>query len=150
MNPVTSYLLCPALFSFSGCPSQTQFLDYNDGGLADLISLLKYAYMEWEGAIVCGYMGSKCYPILWSKTQKIIVLDKDCEKETDIRMDPQIDPQEPVACTSGRKRRKCGILCYNIKPKLQEPLNNATNQSFTLVYEIMSIFLLQHTHQMNH
>ena len=98
----------------------------HDGGLSDLIVLLKDAYMKWECAVLCDHNGSNCCPILWSKTQCNIVLDKACKKDIDARMDPKGEPTkgeptkgEAIACTSGRKRRKCVTLYYYVNTSLK-------------------------------
>ena len=133
-------LFDPTLFCSVACPSGKKFFAWHDGGLADLIILLKCAYTEWECPVLCDPKSSKCCEVLWSKTQRSIVMDRSCKKDIDV---PQI------VCTHAGKKRKCAIAYYCSKINFKKYWNSTTNQSFTLIYEILSQLLLQHQQQIN-
>jgi len=119
-------LLIATLFSSLECPSGTQYLADHDGGLSGLIMFLKCVVIQWECTILCDTKGSKCYPIVWSKTQRNIVLVKAHEKDADVHMDqlPSATARKRgkisrlFACARGQRKCKCEILYYDIKINL--------------------------------
>ena len=95
-------------------------LESRSGSLADLIAILKDAYDEWDCAVLCSSTGYLPCPILWSETQGSIVLDKACEKDISVRMDPQPSTstgkgEREKACRTPPKGGKCAILYYNVR-----------------------------------
>ena len=67
---------------FLGCPRGLHFLGRHEGGLVALIKIMKHAYTEYGcSAMFCDTDGFRCRPIIWSKSQKNFVMDKDCETD---------------------------------------------------------------------
>ena len=102
-----------------GSLQETTCLESHCGHLADLISIMKRAYYKWDCAVLCGSAGSKPCPIFWSEIQGSIVLDKACEKDISVRMDPQPSTstgkgEKEKVCQAPPKGGKCAILYYNV------------------------------------